>query len=162
MKKLLSLFFLIAVCHTVYPQQQLIFVRVYNLNDKKIDKGYVLAANDSLLRIKKDTSYIDIPVKNIGWIRTKRSIGNNILWGTIIGSAVVGAIGAATAEPDAFILAYTPAEGFAMGAIVGATAGVIVGTLTAAFKNPKKFVIDGDLEKWKAFREYVKSKEKRN
>ena len=157
MKKRILLFFLIAFCSTLYPQNKL-FVRVYDLKDKKINKGYVLAANDSVLRIKKDTAYIDIPVKTIGTIRTKRSIGNNILWGTLIGTVVVGSIGAASAEPDAMILAFTPAEGFIIGTLLGAPAGVIIGTLTAAFKNSKKFVIDGELEKWKAFQEHLAHK----
>lgn len=161
MKRLILFFFLLTICHPLYPQKNQLFVRVYDLNDKKINKGFVIAVNDSLLRIKKDTSYVDIPVKTIGTIRTKKSVGNNVLIGSLMGAAVVGGIGAATAEPDAEIMGYTAGEGFIIGVIFGAPTGAIIGTFSAGLKNSKTFKIDGDLEKWKAFREHLTATGKR-
>lgn len=150
MKKLITLLMLLVVCSNVCAQNRL-FVRLYDLNDKKINKGFILAVNDTILRLKKDTTYVDIPVKTIGTIRTKRTVGNNILIGTLVGSTLFATIGAATADPDSWFLDYTPAEGAIIGTLIGAPAGAIVGTFSCAFKNSKKFVINGDAEKWKAF-----------
>lgn len=150
MKKLLSLCLLMMVCCPLAAQSKL-FVRVYDLEYKKINKGFVFALNDSTLILEKDTKLLDIPVKKIGMIKTKRSMGNNVLIGTLIGTTVFAAAGAATADPDAFIFDYTPAEGALMGTLIGAPAGAFAGAVSAAFKKSKTFTIDGDLEKWKAF-----------
>lgn len=138
------------VCLEMTAQNKL-FVRVYDLEGKKINKGFILAVNDSLLRIEKNKNYIDIPVKTIGMIKTKRSAGNNVLIGSLAGATLMGAITAASADPDAWILDYTPLEGALIGILVGAPAGALLGAITVGFKKSKKFTINGDLEKWKAF-----------
>ncbi|MFN3969475.1 hypothetical protein [Flavobacterium sp.] len=150
MKKLFLLSIVMMVCCTMSAQNKL-FVRVFDLDGKKINKGFILAVNDTILRLEKNKVFVDIPVKTIGVIKTKRSVGNNVLIGTLTGSVIVGGLLAATAEPDSWVFGYTPAEGALIGIFVGAPAGAFVGAITAAFKNPKTFIIDGDLEKWKAF-----------
>lgn len=149
MKKLIALVFLFTIYNSLSAQNRL-FVRVYDLQDQKIAKGFILAVNDSVLRMKKDTTFVDIPVKTIGCIRTKRSIGNNLLIGTLVGSTLFATIGVATADPDAWA-GYDAGEGAIIGTIVGAPTGALIGLFTVPFKNSKKFIIDGDLEKWKAF-----------
>lgn len=157
MKKLLSLCILMMVCFEMTAQNKL-FVRVFDLDGKKTHKGYILAVNDTLLRLKKDTSHVDIPVKKIGVIKTKRSVGNNVLIGSITGAVVMGGIVAASADPDAWIFDYTPAEGAVIGAFIGAPAGAAVGIISTALKNSKTFTINGDVEKWKAFLAYLVEK----
>ena len=132
--------------------------RKCDLEGKKINKGFILAVNDSILRLEKNKVFVDIPVKTIGVIRTKRSVGNNILIGTLTGSVIMGGLLAATAEPDSWVFGYTPAEGALIGIFVGAPAGAFVGAITAAFKNPKTFTIEGDVAKWKAFLAYLAAK----
>lgn len=154
MKKLLTICFLMMVCYPLTAQNKL-FVRVYDLKGHKIEKGYVLEANDTILRLAKDNISFDIPVKTIGTVKTKRSVGHNILVGSLIGTAIVGSLGAASAEPDAEIMGYSAGEGFILGTIVGAPSGALIGLFSAALKNSKEFTIKGDLEKWKIFQNYL-------
>ncbi|MBF6642019.1 glycine zipper family protein [Flavobacterium sp. J49] len=157
MKKLLSFCIVLLVCWEMSAQNKL-FVRVYDLEGHKVNKGYILAVNDSLLILEKNKSPLEIRVKTIGMIKTKRSTGNNVLIGTISGAIVMGGIVAASADPDNWILDYTPAEGAIIGAFIGAPAGAAVGLMTTVFKKPKTFIIDGDLEKWKVFLEHLVEK----
>ncbi len=135
-----------------------IFVRVYNLQGQKISKGKVLSVTDNSLQIKGKRGPMNIDVGSIGLIKTKRSAGNNVLIGSVIGASAIAIYGASTAEPDAWILPYTAAEGAAMGAIVGLPLGAAVGGFTALFKNSKSYSIDGDLLKWKVFQEMITEK----
>lgn len=157
MKKLQSFCIVLLVCWEMTAQNKL-FVRVYDLEGHKVNKGYILAVNDSLLILEKNKSPLEIRVKTIGMIKTKRSTGNNVLIGTISGAIVMGGIVAASADPDNWILDYTPAEGAIIGAFIGAPAGAAVGLMTTVFKKPKTFIIDGDLEKWKVFLEHLVEK----
>lgn len=157
MQKFIIFFFLISACFNAYSQNKL-FVRIYNINSEKTNKGFVLKENDTILHIKKDTTVIAIPVRKIGIIKTRMSGGHNILIGTVIGVTATGILGAASAEPDAEIIEYNAAEGFAAGAIIGAPIGALTGALTAGFKNSKTFIIQGDVEKWKAFQTYLSAR----
>lgn len=131
-----------------------LFVRVYNLQGQKISKGKVLAVTDNSLQIKGKKGPMNIDVSSIGLIKTKRSAGNNLLIGSVIGASAMAILGAATAEPDSF-LGYTAGEGAAGGAIIGLPLGAAVGGITVIFKNSKSYSIDGDLLKWKLFQEMI-------
>lgn len=157
MKKLLSFCIVLLVCCEMSAQNKL-FVRVYDLEGHKVNKGYILAVNDSILILEKDKSPLEIRVKTIGMIKTKRSTGNNVLIGTISGAIAMGGIIAASSDPDNWVFDYTPAEGAIIGAFIGAPAGAAVGLMTTVFKKPKTFIIDGDLEKWKVFLEHLVEK----
>ena len=158
MKKLVSLYLLLMVCFEISAQNKL-FVRVFDFKDRKINKGYILAVNDTVLQLQKDATYIDISVKTIGTIRTKRSVGHNILIGTLVSSTLFATLGAATADPDSWIVNYTPAEGALIGTVIGAPAGAFIGVFSTVFKNPKTFTINGDTEKWKVFVSYWTEKQ---
>tara|TARA_R100000935_G_scaffold13495_3_gene27081 strand:- start:2001 stop:2453 length:453 start_codon:yes stop_codon:yes gene_type:complete len=135
-----------------------LFVRVYNLQGEKLSKGKVLAVTGNTLQLKGKKGPMNIDVVNIGLIKTKRSEGNNVLIGSIIGASAMGIYGASTADPDAWILPYTAAEGAAMGAIVGLPLGAAVGGITILFKNSKSYIIDGDLVKWNIFQEMISAR----
>ena len=64
-------------------------------------------------------------------------------------------LGVASAEPDAMIFGYSAGEGAAVGVLLGAPAGAVIGGITALFKNSSTYIIDGDLVKWKAFSEMI-------
>ncbi len=130
-----------------------LFVRVYNLQGEKISKGKVLAVTDNSLQLKGKNGPINIDVRSIGLIKTKRSGGNNVLVGSVIGASVMAIYGASTADPDAWILPYNAGEGAAMGAIVGLPLGAAAGGISILFKNSKSYLINGDLIKWKTFQE---------
>jgi len=131
------------------------FVRVYNLEGKKINKGNVLVVTDTTLVIKGKRGYENIPVNSIGLIKTKHSEGHNVLMGAVVGGSTIAILGVATADPDAWIFGYSAGEGAAVGGVLGGTAGAAIGGITILFKNSKSFIINGDLSKWKAFQEGI-------
>jgi hypothetical protein len=153
--KLLALLFFILISYSICAQKP-IFVRVYDLTGKKIDKGHVLAISDSSLQLKNKKAQTIIAVRTIGLIKTKRSAGNNLLTGSLIGAsalAVVVAVG--STEPDAIGGPTTAGEGFLVGLAAGLPAGAVIGSLTIPFKNSKTFFINGDLMKWKTFQTFL-------
>lgn len=127
------------------------FVRIYNLEGKKTDKGKVIAVTDSTLQLKRTKGIESINFNDIGMIKTKRSAGNNILMGSAIGATSMAIIGAASADESSWIFSYSAGEGAAAGAFLGGTAGAAVGGITILFKNSKTFTINGELQKWKEF-----------
>ncbi|MFT5244311.1 MAG: hypothetical protein ACI8QQ_002249 [Psychroserpens sp.] len=132
-----------------------VFVRVYDLQNKKISKGNILLISDTSIELKAKKGPMKIEAKGIGLIKTKRSAGNNILKGAVIGGSVFALLGVATADPDAWILGYTAAEGAAAGAILGGTAGAAIGGLSSLFKNSESYTINGDEFKFKEFKEMI-------
>ena len=126
------------------------FVRVYSTHGNKISKGYIIFVNDSILKLKNNSKYEILNFKDIGYIKTKRSAGNNVLTGASIGAATGVILGITTADP-AWIFGYTASEGAAMGAISGGVSGAAIGGITILLKNSKTFIIGGDESKWKTF-----------
>ena len=161
----------IIVNTTIYGQTEnkikQTFVRVYNLNGNKISKGKVVAVLDSVLQLKRNDKLINIPVTDVVYIKTKRSAGNNILVGSIIGSVSGALIGAVSSNEETKTdsnwlfgeYEYTTGTSPGTGAIGGAGAGIMVGALVGAgvsvFKNSQNFVINGDKEKLKLFKEHI-------
>lgn len=131
-----------------------VFVRVYNLQGKKIGKGKILSISDMSLQLNKKVASVEIPANSIGSIKTRRSAGHNVIAGTVIGASTMAILGAATADPDSF-LGWSAGEGAAGGAFIGGTVGAAIGGITILFKNSKSYEINGDLEKWKAFNEII-------
>ncbi len=124
-----------------------------------MNKGRLDALTDSSLQLKQDSSILNIPVSTIGSIRTKRSGGNNMLKGAILGATTLSILGAATADPD-LMYGYTAGEGAAAGAVLGAVAGAAVGGITILAKNSRLFQIDGDAIKWQEMRSALLTKPK--
>ena len=132
-----------------------VFVRVYNLQGKKIGKGKILSISETSLQLNRKGESGKIPVSNIGFIKTKRSEGSNVLVGAAIGATTIGIFGAVAAEPDVIILPITAGEGAAIGVVLGGIAGAAIGGITILFKNSKSYEINGDKAKWKAFKEMI-------
>ena len=158
-----NLFFTIAIlsCVAIYAQEGTIkntlFVRVYNLEGDKMNKGEVLSVNDTILQLQGKKGAVNIDVKTIGLIKTKRSEGNNVLLGSLIGLTIGAIIGVATADPDAWF-GYSASEGATGIGLVGAVIGTGIGAATIPFKNSKSYIINGDASKWKVFEEMIRSK----
>lgn len=148
--RLLFSFLLFTLAFTVSAQKSM-FVRVYDLSGNKIHKGKVVSATETSLQLKGVKEDIIIPVSGIGKIKTKRSAGNNILYGSIAGGLALGIIMASTADPDALFLDYSAGQGFFGGLLLGAAPGGALGGITALFKKPLTFNINGDPDKWKVF-----------
>ena len=154
----LSLFF----GTNMYSQNNLkdkkMFVRVFNHEGKKIGRGYVAVATDSTLELTRSMEYAIISLKDIDYLKTKRSTGNNMLIGSIAGATTMGILGAATADPDAWIFSYTPAEGAAAGIVIGGLGGGILGGISSVFKSSMIFEINGNKEKWELFKTAINQK----
>ncbi len=143
------------------------FVRVYNLNGERINKGHVVFTNDTILRLKRGEKFININVKNIGQIKTKRSVGNNVLVTSLIGGGVGAIIGMATSEEETKITTvpiigtyeYTtgtsPGTGTLIGGGVGLAGEALIGLGSSMFKKSETFIIGGDINKWKVFKQFI-------
>ena len=157
--KRIGLLFLLIFSLNIYAQNETnisgIFVRVYNMEGKKINKGYFQLISDTILGLKKEQKIAQINVTDIGFIKTKRSAGHNVLIGSAIGGGTLAGLGAATADPDAWIFGYTAGEGFVAGAILGGSAGAAIGGITALFKNTSTYLINGSLANLKLFAESI-------
>lgn len=132
-----------------------VFIRVYDLDGRKIAKGKIYSIPGSSIELTRKNEVQEIPLNRIGSIRTKHSAGNNVLIGAAIGGSVMAVAGAASADPDAWILAYSTGEGAAAGAILGGAAGAAIGGITVLFKRSKKYEINGDKEKLETFKKVV-------
>jgi hypothetical protein len=154
MKRLFTFLFLVSIGYQVCAQKA-IFVRVYNINGKKINTGRVLAATDTSLQLKMENrDTVNISINTIGRIKTKRSAGHNVLMGSVAAAGAFAIYGAATADPDEF-LGYTAMEGAVGGMVLGIPVGAAIGGITVLFKKSGTFVINGNIEKWKAFHSYI-------
>lgn len=158
-----NLFFAIVIlsCVTIYAQEDTtknpLFVRVYNLEGDKMNKGEVITVNDTILQLRGKKGAVSIDVRTIGLIRTNRSEGNNVLLGSLVGFTIGAIIGVASADPDAWF-GYTASEGGTGGGLVGAVIGTAIGAATIPFKNSKSYIINGDVSKWKVFEEMIRNK----
>ena len=137
--------------------QQGPFVRVYNEAGKKTHKGYLLQTSDTSLIISLDNENIEVPVSQITTIKLKRSFGHTLAIATLIGAGSMAILGAATADPDAWIFGYTVAEGVAAGLIAGSASGAVVGAVIAGSKHRPVFKINGNLENWNTTRKVLQT-----
>ena len=130
------------------------FIRVYSIEGKKIAKGHMVFINDSILGLKNGDKLIELGIDELGRIKTKKSSGNNILIGSATGATIGVILGVSTADPDSF-LGYTAGEGALAFGGLGAVGGAAIGGITSAFKNSETYIIDGDIRKWKIFKEMI-------
>lgn len=144
---------------TLYAQndseKNTMFVRVYNLEGEKINKGRVVVVTDTILQLEGKKGMADIDMRTIGLIKTKRSEGNNVLVGSLIGMTVLGILGATQGGSDEWFSSSDLAVG---GGIVGTVFGAGIGAITLPFKNSKSYIISGDESKWKVFQEMTRAK----
>ena len=158
MKKIYFLLFFFSVCCTMTYAQKRTFLRVYNIDGHKLAKGYLYNITDSSVLIFKDTIVKEIIAKNIGYIKTRRSLGHNILIGALSGGIPGGIIGVASGEPntnDATFggilhdaVTFTPGEAAVLGIIVGGVLGSVTGALIHGFTKHTVFTVNGSPEEW--------------
>ena len=163
MKKIYALLVALVLILFVSQAQQKTFLRFYNLTGHKFQKGHFAGTTDSSVYVYKDSSKIEIPISTIGYIKTKRSLGHNILAAAIPGAVGFAILGLVTGEPnqttdnnitwgsvlhDAFT--PTPAEGFEGGLIIGSVLGTATGSLITALSKRTTFKINGNLNNWQS------------
>ena len=156
-----NLFFAIALILSINISAQKekqkinMFVRVYDLQGNKISKGNILRITDTTLQLNAETGPVEIEVSDIGLIKTKRSAGNNILIGSVIGASPIIILAAVSSEPNSDFFGNSVWEGAAAGAAIGLPVGAAIGGITSLFKNSKSYKINGEKLKWIAFKETI-------
>lgn len=149
----------IFLCANVLAQNETsspnVFVRVYNLQNKKIGKGRISAITESSIQLIRNKKIKEISVVHIGLIKTKRSDGHNLLIGSAAGAILMGiAVAFDTNEDNAF---FSVEGDILAAAISGGTAGAAIGGITCLFKNSTTYEINADMEKWKIFKRMMHS-----
>lgn len=124
------------------------FIRIYNLEGKKVLKGRVAGVSDHTISLDRGGEIREMDISEVGFIRTKRSAGHNVLIGASAASAIAAVTFASQADPDAWIFGYTAGEGILAGFILGAPAGAGIGALTSLFKKSRQYEINGEPTKW--------------
>ena len=145
----ISLIFSINLCAQNEIMNKNVFVRVYDLQGKKICKGEIFSTTEATLIINREGKSKEIPLASIGYIKTKHSAGNNFLVGSIIGASSFAIIGFAT-DDGTFL---TTGQVVGGSAFIGAVLGGLIGGVTAPSKKSKTYEINGNKVKWKAFTE---------
>ena len=157
--KILAMAIVLIFSISAYAQKEAkthnVFLRVYNLEGKKISKGPVVFINDTLLGLKNGSDKTAIRMKDIGFIKTKRSAGNNVLIGAASGATLGVIIGVSTADPDAWIFGYTAGEGAALFGSIGALGGGAIGGLTSLLKESETYIINGSEVNWNSFQKLI-------
>ena len=153
---LLTLLICINLSAQETTKTQTLFVRVFDLDGKKIGKGHIYATNDSLLILNKNKKLKKLYVKEIGKIKTKRSGGQNVLVGAasgVVAGAILGSLNTPTdSSGGTFTWAGSSSgEEFSSGLTFGIISGTIIGGISAVFKNSKSYIINANPEKWKVF-----------
>ena len=129
------------------------FVRVYDMNGGKMNKGIITNITDSSIQLAN--SGHDILVKNIGFIRTKHSFGHNVLVTTAVTAGIFATVMALGSNDKSGLLTWTLPEGVALGLIGGAIYGPVIGAFTTIFKHVTTFPINGSEKNWKEFEQYI-------
>lgn len=144
-----------------------VFLRVYNLEGKKMSKGNIVFINDSIIGLNKSGNQEKISYKDISSVKTKRSAGHNVLVGSLVGSALFAIIGGASSEEETktrnvpiigeyqYKTGTSPGTGAAIGGGAGLIGGAAIGGITSTFKNSESHIIDGDIQKWRIFKEMI-------
>jgi len=131
--------------------QKLIFVRVYSMSGKLIQKGYIKSLSDSTLELEHNGMSNEIPVSKINNIKTKHSKFHNIFITSIFSMSSLAILAAIKHEPNKTILAWSASEDAALGVIAGIPIGVLIGCSINAFQKTQTFILAGDFLKWKIF-----------
>ncbi|WP_413995621.1 hypothetical protein [Maribacter sp. 2307ULW6-5] len=118
------------------------FIRVYNLEGRKIHKGRLQQVSDAGLRLIFNDSLVDVPVASIGKIRTKHSVGGYLLMGSIIGGSM--GLGLIRGNWETETSSVYSGEERVVAVVGGTVLGALVGGTTSVFKKSKKFVINGN------------------
>mgnify|MGYP000038245274 CR=1 FL=1 len=151
--KYIIFFFFLLISSTIFGQNNTFikpqFLRVYNLEGKKINKGYIISINDSALVLNKNYKTQVIPFTEIGSIKTKRSYGNNVAISIPTSAALAAFVTYSTVEDDPFLgRAFVTS----MSGVLGALGGFLIGTIIQSTKNIDKYPIHANKEQWDAFK----------
>ena len=155
MKSLLTTCIILLLA-TVAQSQTKTFVRIFDEQGKKTYKGYIMNTSDSSLTVSLNKETVEIPANQIAVIKLKRSFGHTVLITSLIAGTSMAIFGVATADPDAWIFAYTAAEGAFAGLMLGAATGIATGSIIAGTQNRPVFIVDRKQEQWMKVRDLLR------
>ena len=153
MKKTIVLLFAFFVTINLSAQKKT-FLRIYDLQGKKINKGFFAGTTDStLLIINKDAVIDTITLSQIGKIKTRHSLLSPILitsltFGLLAGAAGSGVQHALNNSNSYPVIRDIGGPVFPGLFAVGAAAGALVGALISALQHRLTFTINGDKDTW--------------
>ena len=160
MKKNYCLLMLMLVCYISPLAAKDLFIRIFDQQGRKIAKGVLTATTDSSIILLNSKKTHEIPLKDIGVIKTKRSFGHPIVMGAITGSlagGLLGLIASGTDDSSDDSILFEPSdEEYALGGVfAGAVIGGGIGTIIAAIRKRKSIVINGDAKEWQQQRKVL-------
>lgn len=130
------------------------FLRVYNSQEKKIEKGRLIRISEDFeeLKILHGSDTVALQTQRISFIRSKRSPGHLILIGGATGFAAGYTIGALTYHPDpnAWLDFGYNFNTIGPGLLFGLS-GAAIGSIATGFKKSRMYVIDGRPERMEEF-----------
>jgi len=129
-------------------REQNLFLRLYSLENKKFTKGYLQSVTDGSLLLEVKGSLVKVPITGIGKIRTKRSLGGNVIIGAILGGSLGFGLFAGDSEISPSVYS---GEERVVAVVGGLVLGGTVGAGTSVFKKSKVYPINGNGENWKKF-----------
>lgn len=131
------------------------FVRIFNNRNQKINKGLLVSMSDTSVTVQRGSKTIEVPVSEIGSIKLRRSPGHTIFVTAVTVAIAFGILGAATADPDAWVLGYTAAEGAASGLLGGGLVGGALGAIIAFSRTRPIFHVNNDPAEWMKVKELL-------
>ncbi|EAZ83260.1 hypothetical protein [Algoriphagus machipongonensis] len=134
------------------------FIRIFNSQKKKIDKGRFLSVSPDYLELNilKGSDTVQVSLKDISYIITKRSTGHSMLIGAAAGMVVGSTLVALTYDPDqGGLFNISKGDMILMVGPVFGLGGTIVGAIVSEFNKSALYRIDGSAEKMKDFKNGV-------
>ncbi len=138
-----------------YKKNKNVFIRIYNLEGKKINKGKIKFISETSIELDSNGEKIIVPLSEIGKIKTKHSGGNNIAKGALIGGGSLAVIGLLSGDTKGEYIYVSAADKATLGLIGGGFFGAFCGGISILFKKSKRFIINGDKMKLKEFKEQM-------
>lgn len=136
----------LVIAPAIHSQKK--FIRIFDETGRKTYKGYLSDVSDSSVTIRRSEKITEIPITKITTIKLNRSLGHTVLMGTLVGATSFAILGAATADPNAWIFAYTAAEGAFAGAVFGGLAGSGFGSIIGSLANKPIYHVNTNHEDW--------------
>ncbi|HEY1165441.1 MAG TPA: hypothetical protein VGE90_09730 [Chitinophaga sp.] len=149
----ITLLVLLLCCLTLQLQAKTKFVRIFNLHGHLIARGDLLATTDTSVIIQEHKKQVEVPVTQIGFIKTARAFGGPIaisagvgfFIGTIIGAAAGG--GGGNSNSDLFY-EFDESVAVAGGMALGTAGGAVIGTIISAAQKRLRIEVNGDVNTW--------------
>ncbi len=158
MKRVIVLTVVFSVFFITTFSQPSTFLRLYTLSGNRMHSGKFVATTDSSIVVLEHGNTVEVPIRGISKIKTRRSVGHNVMLPALIGALSFGLLGMISGEPkenngtfagslhDA--LSWTPAEGAAKGTITGAIIGSATGATISLLSKRSIYRLDGLKSSW--------------